>query len=135
MPQNIECEAEPNETILKIAEKNNVYIKSVCNGLPSCSECRVKIIEGENNIVPPFKAELNLIGTSYFVDQRRLACQSHCFGNVVVDVSEHVEKQEQGNGKKIRGLKLTKEELNEIKAVQGTLVLDEGDENNYKGKK
>lgn len=124
VPINKECEVKPGETILQVANREQVFIKSICKGLPSCAECRIKITEGENYVTAPFKNEINLIGSGYFVDQRRLACQARCFGDITVDVSEHLDKQENSN-KKIRGLKLNKEELSEIKAVQGTFVLDE----------
>lgn len=123
VPINKECEIKPGETILQVAQREQIYIKSICKGLPSCAECRIQVVEGENFVIPPFKSELNLIGTGYFVNQRRLACQARCFGDVTVDVTDHLDKET--NTKKIRGLKLNREELSEIKAVQGTFVLDE----------
>lgn len=125
VPENKECEVQPGESILQVANRNQVFIKSICKGVPSCAECRVRIVDGESSLIPPFKAELNLIGTGYFVDHRRLACQARCFGDVVVDLTDHVDKVDSQNTKKIRGLKLSKEELSEIKAVHGTMVLDE----------
>ena len=64
------------------------------------AECRVKIVEGEHNVLPPSKAELNLIGTNYFVDQRRLSCQVRCYGNITVDLTEQIERSEIQNKKK-----------------------------------
>lgn len=96
LPQNIELEIEPNQSILDLAQKNGVFIKTVCNGLPSCAECRVKVVEGESHVTPPFTKELNLIGTGHFVDQRRLACQLQCYGDVTIDLSEQVEKEKSG---------------------------------------
>lgn len=122
LPQNIEVEADANKTLLQIATENQLEIRSICKGVPSCAECRVHIKEGESNILPPTKAELNLIGTSYFIDGRRLSCQVRCFGDVTFDLTEQVEKAETQT-KKIRGFRSTKQV--ESKAVNDTMLLDE----------
>lgn len=122
LPQNIEVEANPNKSLLQIATENQLEIRSICKGVPSCAECRVHIVEGESNILPPNKAELNLIGTSHFIDGRRLSCQVHCFGDVVVDLAEQVAKSE-NQTKKIRGFRMNKQA--ESKAVNDTMLLNE----------
>jgi 2Fe-2S ferredoxin len=119
MPQNIEIDADPSKSILKLAQENNIKIKSICNGKPSCAECRVKITEGAANIQPPGKEELNLIGTSYFIDGRRLSCQVKCFGSVTVDLTEQLQKTD--TQKKIKGIK-TKDQK-DIQAKQDTFIL------------
>ena len=94
VPQNLEVEVNPDKSLLQIATENNIEIKSICKGVPSCAECRVQIKEGESNCLPPTKAELNLIGTNYHIDGRRLSCQVHCFGDVTVDLTEQLERAE-----------------------------------------
>lgn len=119
MPMGVEVAVDPNKSILQLASENHVEIRSICKGVPSCAECRVKIVDGGTNIQPPNKAELGLIGTSYYLDSRRLACQSHCYGDVVVDVSEHLDPNTQT--KKIRGFKMDKTQ--ESRAVLDTMIL------------
>lgn len=121
-PQNIEVEGTPNKSLLQIATENKIEIRSICKGVPSCAECRVRIKEGESNILPPNKAELNLIGTSHFIDGRRLSCQVHCYGDVTVDLTEQVERIE-NQTKKIRGFRANKHI--ESKAVNDTMLLTE----------
>lgn len=122
LPQNIEVEATPDKSLLQIATENHLEIRSICKGVPSCAECRVRIAEGEANILPPSKAELSLIGTNYFIDGRRLSCQVRCFGNVTVDLTEQVERAE-NQTKKIRGFRSNKQV--ESKAVNDTMLLNE----------
>lgn len=129
LPQNIEVECGPEKTLLQIATENKLEIRSICKGVPSCAECRVKIVEGDNNVLPPTKAELNLIGTSYFIDGRRLSCQVRCFGDVVVDLAEQVEKSE-NQTKKIRGFR-TKKQV-ESRAVNDTILLSDKPGSNEK---
>ncbi|MCM2281110.1 MAG: (2Fe-2S)-binding protein [Bdellovibrionaceae bacterium] len=122
VPQNIECEILPGQSVLHVAQDNNIHIKSVCRGVPSCAECRVKIIEGEYNVIPPSSQELSLIGTAWFVDRRRLSCQLRCFGDITVDLTEQVERE--SAGKKPRG-KYNKDEMQESRAVLGNLVMSD----------
>ncbi len=92
LPIEKELEIEVGQSVMDLAHKNGIHISSVCNGMPSCAECRVRIVEGDWNVVPPSSKEMSLIGTGYFIDQRRLSCQVKCFGDITVDISEQLEK-------------------------------------------
>lgn len=122
LPQNIEVEIAPGKSILQVAIENQLEIKSICKGVPSCAECRVKVVAGDYNVLPPNKAELDLIGTNYFIDGRRLSCQVKCFGDVTIDMTEQVERAEV-QSKKIRGFRHSKNA--ESTAVQDTMLLNE----------
>ncbi len=119
LPQNIEIDVNPEKSLLKLAQENGIKIKSICNGTPSCAECRIKIVEGDQNVPAPSKAELNLIGTSYFLDGRRLSCQVRCFGSITVDLTEQVNKVD--TQKKVKGVKF--KDQKDIQAKQDTLIL------------
>lgn len=119
MPQDIELEIKPDQSVKDLADKNGIFIKSICNGLPSCAECRIRVTEGEHNVLPPSAKELNLIGTGYFIDQRRLSCQLLCFGDITVDMTEQLEKQKQGP-KRTQGSR--KVEIAASHAVTGNLI-------------
>ena len=119
MPQNVEVDVDPSKSLLKIATEAGLKIKSICGGIASCGECRVKIIEGDNSIPEPGKPELNMIGSSYYLDGRRLSCQVRCFGSVTVDLTEQVNKVD--TQKKVRGFK--SKDTRELSAVQDTMIL------------
>jgi ferredoxin len=127
VPTGKEIEGDPNKTLLQLCTENGIEIKSICKGVPSCAECRIRIVEGEYNVVPPTKAEMSLVGTNYFVDQRRLSCQVRCFGDVTVDLKEQIERSEIQN-KKVRGFRAPGQKGSQVEthAKQGTLVLEEG---------
>lgn len=129
IPQNIEIEASPEKSVLQIATENKIEIKSLCKGQPSCAECRVRIVQGEDFVMAPSKAELNLIGNTYYLDNRRLSCQVHCFGDITVDLTEQVERSE-NQKKKIRGFKSVKQ--TESTAVLDTMLLTEAAPNQNK---
>lgn len=94
VPQNVEFEIKPGQSVMHLAEDHGLYVKSVCRGVPSCAECRVRVTEGEANVLPPGAAELQLIGSGWFIDRRRLACQLHCMGDATVDLSEQIAKKD-----------------------------------------
>lgn len=119
LPQNIEVDVDPSKSLMKIATENGLKIKSLCGGVATCAECRVKIVEGENSIPEPSKLELNMIGTSYYIDGRRLSCQVHCFGSVTVDLTEQLNKVD--TYKKVRGFK--QKDPRDLTAVHDTMIL------------
>ena len=123
VPQNVECEIKPGQSVLHVAQDNNIHIKSVCRGVPSCAECRVRVVDGEHNVIQPSKTELGLIGTAWFVDGRRLSCQLRCFGDITVDLTEQVDRQDVP-GKKPKG-RYNKDELQESRAVLGNLIMSD----------
>ncbi|MCK6599763.1 MAG: (2Fe-2S)-binding protein [Bdellovibrionaceae bacterium] len=122
VPQNITIEGSTDKSLLELAFDNQIPIKSICKGVPSCGECRVKIAQGENNVNPPSRLEQSILGTNYFLDGRRLSCQVRCFGDVTIDMQEQLLRDETQN-KKIRGFKSNKQY--ESKAVLDTMILKE----------
>lgn len=93
VPQNVEFEIKPGQSVMHCAQDAGLYVKSVCKGVPSCAECRVRVVDGEHNVLPPGSEELSLIGTGHFIDHRRLSCQLKCFGDITVDMTEQTQKQ------------------------------------------
>jgi ferredoxin len=119
VPQNVEHEIKPGESVMHVAQDHGLYIKSVCKGVPSCAECRVRVVEGEHNVLPPNSEELSLIGTGHFIDHRRLSCQLKCFGDITVDLTEQVEKQQLG-GKKSKGLAAKSDRVEDETAIRSS---------------
>ncbi|MEK7356077.1 MAG: 2Fe-2S iron-sulfur cluster-binding protein [Bdellovibrionota bacterium] len=120
VPQNVEFEIKPGEPVLHVAQDHGIYIKSVCKGVPNCAECRIRIIDGEHNVLPPGTEELSLIGSGYFIDRRRLSCQLKCFGDIVIDMTEQIQK-EQGliGGRKTKKLQAKDDRVEAVVARRG----------------
>ena len=104
LPSGQEIEVDSNKSLLKLCTENKIEIRSLCKGVPSCAECRVRIVEGESFILPPTGKEKAILGSNYFLDGRRLSCQVYCFGPVTVDLTEQLERTDPKN-KKIRGFR------------------------------
>ena len=123
LPQNISVDVEPGKSVMELARENKLSISSSCNGMCSCAECRVYVVEGETHILPPSAKEVELIGGGYFIDNRRLSCQLFCFGDVTVDLSEQVEREKQGGIIKKQFLKqLLKASPEESSSLGGILI-------------
>jgi 2Fe-2S ferredoxin len=129
MPIDVELEIQPDQSIMNLAHENDIHISSVCNGMPSCAECRIRIVEGEHNLVPPGAKELGLIGTGHFIDQRRLSCQCLCFGDVTVDLSEQMEKASEAKVNK-KFLKRAQIENPEDSHSQGGILIEQDEDFN-----
>ncbi|MGZ3690203.1 MAG: 2Fe-2S iron-sulfur cluster-binding protein [Pseudobdellovibrio sp.] len=119
IPTNVEIDVDPSKSLLQLATENGVKIKSVCGGIGSCTECRVKVVEGRDSVPEPNKTELAAIGSSYYIDGRRLSCQMRCFGSVTIDITEQLNKVD--TQKKVKGFK--QKDPKELSAVHDTMIL------------
>lgn len=126
VPQNVEFEIKQGQSVMDLAHEKGLPIRSTCNGLPSCAECRVKVVDGDYNLNPPSRKELGLIGTGFYIDQRRLSCQMLCFGDVTVDLQEQVEKGAEGPVTKKFLTKVQKSSAEESHSLGGVLIEQDG---------
>lgn len=126
LPQDVEYEIRQGQTVMDLAHEKGIPIRSACNGMPSCAECRVRVTDGDWNINPPSRKELGLIGTGYYIDQRRLSCQMLCFGDITVDTSEQLEKAAEGPVTKKFLTKVHKSSAAESHSLGGVLIEQEG---------
>jgi 2Fe-2S ferredoxin len=122
LPQGLEFDANSNQSLLEQCLANGIKIRSVCKGIPSCAECRIQVIDGMSNLLPPTQAELNVLGNNYFIDGRRLSCQCRVFGSVTINVSDHLNAKDETQ-KKVRGI--PQDKIKQSHAVLKTLVLED----------
>jgi ferredoxin, 2Fe-2S len=127
VPQDVEFEIKPGQTVMDLAHEKGIPIHSTCNGMPSCAECRVRVTDGDWNVNPPSRKELSLIGTGYYIDQRRLSCQMLCFGDVTVDTSEQIAKGTEGPVTKKFLTKVHKESAEKSHSLGGVMLTDSAD--------
>lgn len=92
-PSGKEVEVKLGENFLKASIRSDVGVKYSCGGAPSCAMCKVVIQSGEEFLNPQDAKELDLLGNTYFITKKRLACQTKFMkeGEVHVDISEHLE--------------------------------------------
>ncbi len=127
IPQNIEIEVNPDKNLLDLAKENGISIQSSCNGMCSCGDCRVFLKEGDANVFPPTVKELKLIGQGHYVDQRRLACQLYCFGDVTIDLMEQEKRARQGKISQQFLERTQKKSASETQSKSDILIEDDED--------
>jgi 2Fe-2S ferredoxin len=92
-PSGKEVEVNLGENFLKVSIRADVGLKYNCGGAPSCAMCKVVVQSGEEFLNPQEMKELDLMGNTYFITKKRLACQTKFLkeGEVHLDISEHLE--------------------------------------------
>lgn len=74
----------PGATLIAAANRSGVPIGQSCGGEGACGWCRVRIVEGAENLEEPAKAEAQLIREKQFDADERAACQARIFGDVSI---------------------------------------------------
>lgn len=71
-------EIEEGKNLLSALREQDIYVKSSCGGVASCSDCIVKIVSGEDHLTPPPFSELKLLGNVFHITKERLALSDLC---------------------------------------------------------
>ncbi len=86
-PFDVRFECDDDESVFDVGRRNGVPIATACIGNGTCGLCRVKIVDGEDNLTPFNAAERRHMGNVYYLTKVRLACQACVFGgDVTVEV-------------------------------------------------
>lgn len=85
-PQRKTVYVSPGTTLLSAAVDSNIKIRHTCGGQATCGTCRVLIEQGQDNLSPIVKREIDLLGEERLQKGYRLACQSKVKGPVVAQV-------------------------------------------------
>ncbi|MCV0428895.1 MAG: adenylate/guanylate cyclase domain-containing protein [Roseibium sp.] len=83
-PGGLAVKAKPGATLLEISRMNDVPLASVCGGRARCSTCRVKVLNGREELVEPTSAETAVLARIGAADDVRLACQIRPQQNIEV---------------------------------------------------
>lgn len=89
LPSEKSVEIDSETSILDCLRDEGVYIKSGCGGHASCTDCVIKVVEGEGHLNNPTFDETQLLGNVFYITKERLACQTQCHGAVTIDISRH----------------------------------------------
>ncbi len=71
-------------TILAAATQSGVPIGHSCSGDGICGWCRVTVLTGGENLVPPTDIEIRLMAEKGFQENERAACLACIRGNLTV---------------------------------------------------
>jgi ferredoxin len=76
------ADARPDETLLDVARRAGVPLGNSCGGIGVCNRCKVKVVEGVENLTPPTSMEVPRV-----TGDERLACQAAVKGNCTITAS------------------------------------------------
>jgi 2Fe-2S ferredoxin len=87
LPMNQVCEAQPGESILDVAIRNDVPLQHACGGFCACTTCQVIVRAGADHLAPIEEAEEDRLDAAEGVGpQSRLGCQAQVRGDVTVEI-------------------------------------------------
>ena len=89
LPNHVNLSVDTNTPVLEALRDEEIYIKSSCGGVASCSDCVIKVVEGADNCNPPPFEETRLLGNVFHITKERLSCQLKCTGDITIDISRH----------------------------------------------
>ena len=76
IPLGREASAKDNETVLDVARRTGAPLGASCGGVGVCARCKVRVVEGAENLSPPTSIELRIGGQRGFAADERMACQA-----------------------------------------------------------
>jgi len=86
-PSGMRVECQPGESIYEVAWRSGAALASACGAKATCGLCRVKIVSGEQLLVPLTDHDKKHLGNVYFLTKVRLGCQARVAteGDIVVE--------------------------------------------------
>ncbi len=93
-PINQTIEVEDGANLRESLISAGIEVLSPCGGVASCTRCVVIIKNGAENISEIKFEEKQLLGNVFHMTKERLSCQTTVSGNVHVDVTSHMPKDE-----------------------------------------
>jgi ferredoxin len=81
IPLAASAAANVNETVLDVARRAGAPIGNSCGATGICARCRVRVVDGAENLSPMTTIELRTLTRVGFAEGERLACQAAVFGD------------------------------------------------------
>lgn len=80
-----EFKVEPGENLMTALQQRGVPVASSCLGDAVCAKCRLKVLEGAENLSAPGPDEAFLLERENIPSGTRISCQCLILGDVSVD--------------------------------------------------
>jgi 2Fe-2S ferredoxin len=73
-PLGLSAEARTDESVLDVARRAGAPLGNSCGGVGVCARCRVRVVEGAENLSAPTSVEVRF--AKGFAEGERMACQA-----------------------------------------------------------
>ncbi len=87
IPLGVKVMCKDGITIYEVAKENSIPIAESCGGEKICGHCRIKVLEGMENLSRANFEEVELMRKKKFSIDERLACAVKVFGDVKITTS------------------------------------------------
>jgi 2Fe-2S ferredoxin len=84
VPLDKSADAKADETLLDAARRANAPLGNSCGGIGICARCRVRIVEGAENLSAPTSVEERVSQQRGLAPDERLACQAVVRGDCAI---------------------------------------------------
>lgn len=84
IPLGREAAAKDDETVLDLARRAGAPLGASCGGVGVCARCRVRVVDGTENLSPPTSIESRVGTMRGFAADERMACQAVVTGDCSV---------------------------------------------------
>ena len=84
IPLGTRAEARNDESILDVARRAGVPLGNSCGGVGVCTRCKVRVIDGAENLSPATSIEVRFGSSRGFAEDERMACQAVVLGDCAV---------------------------------------------------
>lgn len=80
-------QVEAGANLMDALLRAGLPVASSCDGEGVCSKCRIRILQGSENLSARNEVEIFLMEKSKFTDDFRISCQTHISGDITVEAT------------------------------------------------
>ena len=84
LPSGESFRVVPRATLMRAVLRAGLPLARSCRGVAVCAACRVRIVAGAENLLPPGEAESALAKREPLRQGERYACQARAVGDVTI---------------------------------------------------
>ncbi|MBX7218263.1 MAG: hypothetical protein DYG96_10825 [Chlorobi bacterium CHB2] len=84
LPSKKSISVEAGTLLLEAIREARLPVAQSCGGFGICSWCKVRVIEGSQNLSMPSRVEQRLMQRQSFKPEERASCQAEILGDVTV---------------------------------------------------
>ncbi len=78
-------EVAEGASLLEAAREVEAPVHTLCNGAGACVQCRVRVLEGMENLSKPEALEKDRVGNIFHITGERMGCQAKVHGPVLIE--------------------------------------------------
>ena len=101
LPDDVTAPCEPGETVFEVGRREGIAIETACVGRATCGLCRVRVVDGEDQLSAVNDSEERHLGNVYHLTKVRLSCQTVVRGgSITVELAPKRRRRGSGRGAK-----------------------------------